>query len=385
MNLTLPAVSQTPGPQWASEINGDLTLLDAHDHTTGKGLPVPVAGLSIDDDLGFGGVHGIEQASFLGLYPQAVSPVGGTRLYANTSGNLFYNNGSGTPVQITNGASVSPGTSGSISGLSFPAAAKYDNGTSTFSFYGNEGASQLAPMEHGPLLLHTSVAGSQALQIQPSASMVSGYTLTLPPTLPASVTSFLATSTTGVQSNVAPDNSTIEISSNIVQIKAFGVDTTQLADLSVETVKLADGAVSPAKMGSARYDIGNTGTGAASFSSLPSSPDTIITELSVSLTIDTYRPIIAFCMSDQSTAANSYFKAASHDAQVMIRITPPSGPAVNASRVLLKKDVYYPASSVQCMFEPTMLGPHSVTVYVSSPGVSADLDVYYMKFAAYQI
>lgn len=55
MGLTVPVPGVTPGPTYATEISNDLILIDAHDHTTGKGVKVPTAGLNINANLSFNG------------------------------------------------------------------------------------------------------------------------------------------------------------------------------------------------------------------------------------------------------------------------------------------------------------------------------------------
>lgn len=45
MSLTLPTVSVTPGPLWATENNTAFTTIDSHDHTSGKGKLLAPASL----------------------------------------------------------------------------------------------------------------------------------------------------------------------------------------------------------------------------------------------------------------------------------------------------------------------------------------------------
>lgn len=58
MNLTLPFIGGDFN-NWGSELNGDLSAIDLHDHTTGKGVKVPTAGLNINADLSFNGFSAI--------------------------------------------------------------------------------------------------------------------------------------------------------------------------------------------------------------------------------------------------------------------------------------------------------------------------------------
>jgi hypothetical protein len=113
MNLTLPVVSQTPGPTWASEINADLSLIDSHNHTSGQGLLVPVAGLDINSDLSLD-THALTDVTKVVLLNGASAT--NNSVYA-VSGNLWWTNGGGTPVQITSGNTVNVGATGNIGGI----------------------------------------------------------------------------------------------------------------------------------------------------------------------------------------------------------------------------------------------------------------------------
>lgn len=55
MNLDLPTVSTTIGPDWAQQLNeaigSDGTGIDGHDHSSGKGVPITPAGMDVTDDI----------------------------------------------------------------------------------------------------------------------------------------------------------------------------------------------------------------------------------------------------------------------------------------------------------------------------------------------
>lgn len=104
MNLDLPTVSVTLGPEWATMLNAALTTVDTHDHTSGKGKLITVAALSINDDLSFES-HAASDVLQLGLEDNVSSPPEPLQVYAK-DGDLYYNNGSAVPVQITDGGSV---------------------------------------------------------------------------------------------------------------------------------------------------------------------------------------------------------------------------------------------------------------------------------------
>ena len=53
MNLNIPVVGFTPGPTWATLTNADWNLVAAHDHSSGKGVPIGPSGIYINADLSF--------------------------------------------------------------------------------------------------------------------------------------------------------------------------------------------------------------------------------------------------------------------------------------------------------------------------------------------
>lgn len=107
MNLDLPVVSVTLGPEWATELNTALETIDEHDHTSGKGTAIPTAGIDIDADLDLNSFRLIGAMS-LQLEAQGSPLSGGTNVNSlNVSaGNLYFTNGSGTAVQLTDGNSI---------------------------------------------------------------------------------------------------------------------------------------------------------------------------------------------------------------------------------------------------------------------------------------
>lgn len=107
MNLTLPTVSVTLGPTWATEINTALTTIDDHDHTSGKGRQVPTTGLNINADLSFGGYKATTlKSTQFSSQASALSGASEANATYSLNGDLYFVNGSGVGVQITSGGSV---------------------------------------------------------------------------------------------------------------------------------------------------------------------------------------------------------------------------------------------------------------------------------------
>lgn len=117
MNLVLPDVSVTAGPQWATLLNAAYALIDSHDHTTGNGVKVTPAGLNISSDLTFA-QNNATNLRTVRLYPNnsfTPSVSDRTCLYA-LSGELYYIDANGNNVQLTLNGAVD--ISGSITALS---------------------------------------------------------------------------------------------------------------------------------------------------------------------------------------------------------------------------------------------------------------------------
>lgn len=107
MSLQLPTVSVTLGPTWATYLNTALETIDSHDHSSGKGTRVTPAGLNINADLEMNG-NDLTEVRSIRLENHSGSLVGASDLGAvyAYAGNLYYNNSSGTPIQLTSGGGL---------------------------------------------------------------------------------------------------------------------------------------------------------------------------------------------------------------------------------------------------------------------------------------
>lgn len=198
MDLDLPTVSATVGPDWASDLNTALTVVDAHDHTSGSGVQVPSAGIDINADLTFNDDYNAidlrstrfdAQGSALG----EVTDIG--CLYV-AGVDLYYNDGNGNQIQLTAGGALNAASIGGIGGdyTTSDASVFYTSASQKFTFW--QDTNTAANMDMGPILLRKTSASSAAITIQPAAGLASGWTLTLPTAAPAS-TSFVAIDSSG--------------------------------------------------------------------------------------------------------------------------------------------------------------------------------------------
>ncbi len=109
MGLTVPTASLTTGPDYAEQISEDLEILDGHGHTGAPddGVQIVAAALNINSDVSWqsNDITSLRSARF--TEQSAVLASGGdTGCIYDKSGDLYWNNGSGTAVQVTSGAGL---------------------------------------------------------------------------------------------------------------------------------------------------------------------------------------------------------------------------------------------------------------------------------------
>lgn len=107
LNLILPVPTVTLGPAWASQINTAFEVIDAHDHSSGKGVRIPTAGLNINADLDFNENAALD-LELANLIDRDSSPTGSAFATSVSvfDGDLYYTNASGVAVQLTTGGSI---------------------------------------------------------------------------------------------------------------------------------------------------------------------------------------------------------------------------------------------------------------------------------------
>ncbi len=193
MGLAVPTVGVDPGPDWANNLNADLTVLDSHNHAPGSGVQINPNGININQDLPFNNNNATLLRS-VRFNPQSttlalITDIG--CLY-ETGVDLYYNDGNGNQIRITQSGGIA-GTPGSIGGLVPPASVTYVSVDKTFVF--QSAASTPANIDVASIILRNLVANSKGLTLSPPNAMANDYTITLP-ALP-STTSVLTMDTSG--------------------------------------------------------------------------------------------------------------------------------------------------------------------------------------------
>lgn len=281
MNLPIPVVGVDTGPDWANNINACFTIIDGHDHSSGNGVPITPAGLSIITDLSILN-NNISQARSVRFQAQLSPLAESTDLGCiyESGVDLYYNDGNGNQIRITESGGVA-GTPGSISNLTSPASASYVAASSTFVWQSD--TNKAANMDAGSLIVRKLTTSSPGITIQAPSSLASNYALVLP-ALPASQKFMTLDASGNMAAPWAVDNSTIEVaSSTTVQVKDSGITTAKINDLAVTTAKINTGAVTQAKV--ANRAVANPA--AAGEIALSSSTGTFTTNSSTYVTVET--------------------------------------------------------------------------------------------------
>lgn len=199
MNLVLPDVGVTAGPTWATLLNAAMNLIDSHDHSSGKGSRIPTAGLNINADLELNGFNLTEILAT--VFNSQAGTLGQTltsRVYV-VGNELYFNDGVGNAVKITNAGAVNVSGSNGIGGDyggGNPAALNFVEATSTYEFYENPAGSSRGNILFGALdmnsrfsALSNSLAGNLTITSTDNTFIIlvdtsAGRTITLPdPTL----------------------------------------------------------------------------------------------------------------------------------------------------------------------------------------------------------
>ncbi len=297
MNLSIPAVGIDPGPEWATDLNNSLNLIDQHNHTPGYGVQVPPAGLNINTDLTF------QSNNATNLRSVRFSPQGSVLsgaldlgcLYEVTN-DLYYNDGAGNNIRLTINGSIA-GTTGSISGLVPPASASYSSFTDTFVFQSNTNTP--ANLDGASINLRNLVANSPALTLSPP-TLSSSYTLTLP-TIPGS-TGLLTIDNTGVISSVT------QIGNSFIAANA-------IATSNIQSQAITQGLLAPRATGST-VAAGGFATSASIAYTTPSG-GTYYTVPNATVTITTTgRPVFIGFMQDPSNPTQQAVVQISNTANV---------------------------------------------------------------------
>lgn len=234
MALPIPVVGVDPGPDYATNLNNSLSIIDGHNHSAGSGVPITPSGLNISTDLPFNG-NNLTLARSLRMSAQT-SPLSEATdlgcLYVSGV-DLYYNDISGNQIQITQSGGIA-GSPGSIANLTSPASASYVSANSTFVW--QSAANTSALLDCGSILMRNATASSNAMTINPPSAMGSSFGITFP-VLPPTQNIMTMDASGNIGASYVLDNATLQVSSNTLSVRQ--ISTPQMVDGSVTLPKLA--------------------------------------------------------------------------------------------------------------------------------------------------
>lgn len=182
MSMPVPTVSTDPGPDWATNINSCLSVIDSHTHTSGQGVQITSDAINVNADLPMSN-NNLTTAKSVRFTSQSAALAGASDIGClyESGVDLYYNDGNGNQIRVTQSGSVA-GSSGTITGLpSGTASAAYSGGT--FSFL--QATSTPASLSNGSVKIGREDTSGFGVTIGASGSQAADYSLTLPVALPA--------------------------------------------------------------------------------------------------------------------------------------------------------------------------------------------------------
>lgn len=241
MSLIIPGVGTEDGPQYATDINNSLTIIDQHNHSIGSGVQITPSGLNINSSLPMNN-NSLTLTSAVTFQAQLTDA---TNLSLYTKGVDFYLvDGNGNVIRLTQSGSVS-GSSGTITGLpSGTASASFGAGTFVFQASTNTAAN----IDGGSFILRNNTASSFGLTLQPPNALASNFAITLP-SIPAQ-TNVMTLDASGNMGSITYDavgQAMTSVGANAIGVSMTATGANAVADSRTRTVSSTVGAGGVAK------------------------------------------------------------------------------------------------------------------------------------------
>lgn len=319
MNLPVPIVGQELGPQWATDINNSLSIIDAHTHSAGSGVQINPAGLNINSDLTFSDNNATQLRSSRYQPQSALLSLPADIGAVYVSGvDLYFNDVNGTQIRLTQSGSI-VGTAGSITGLVPPASVTYSSISETFVFQSD--VVTPANLDAASVTIRDLVASSHGVTLEAPVALGSDYSLVLP-TLPGAL-SLMTLDAAGNMGTVTPDNSTIQFNSGTLRVVPGGITTTQIAAATILGSNIAAATITSSNIAAATITgsniaattVGPTNLTTFNFSgpsassggfSTASASSVPVPALSLTINCSGVRPILAIIQSAAAAGGQIY-------------------------------------------------------------------------------
>ena len=185
MSIVLPTLGADIGT-WDDKINAALTLVDAHDHKSGKGLRINTTAIEIDADLTIAGyaLTNVGKAAFTAV--TALASGSKTFFVSSADNELYWRSNGGTNIQVTSGSTLNISLVGGIAGdyTSVGAEVAYDDSNDRYTFK-QEGTKPWARIACGPVrIFEYNTLETVYVELAVDAALASSYTITLPAAVP---------------------------------------------------------------------------------------------------------------------------------------------------------------------------------------------------------
>ena len=187
MSLVTPTLGGDSGV-WDDRINACLGLVDAHDHTSGKGVAIVSAALNINADVAWAsyGLTGVGRVDFNTV---AALAAGANVLFVSSAdGELYWRNTGGTNVKLTSGSTLNISLVGGIAGdyTAVGAEVAFSDADQVYTFKDQSSPTKKwARMASGPVRIYENDTTETVYVEQVvAAALASSYTVTWPAALP---------------------------------------------------------------------------------------------------------------------------------------------------------------------------------------------------------
>lgn len=204
MGMDLPTEDADSGV-WDLKLNAAMVVADAHDHTAGKGVRVPSAGININANLPAGGF------SFTGVgsvdFDAIALPSSGARRAFFVGNDFYVRDAAGVNIKLTSGGTINASAVGGFGGdyVGVGALADYDDANDTYRFRQELGAGvrQWGILGTGGVDLYEYKAApaggavTTRVRLSSPAALGASYALTFPAAVPGS-TALVQVSAAGV-------------------------------------------------------------------------------------------------------------------------------------------------------------------------------------------
>jgi hypothetical protein len=225
MNLTLP-VDGGSANVWNVILDQVFIQIDAHDHSTGKGVAISSTGLNIVADVPFAGNSptGLKASVFNAVAAASVSLYANALFTNSSDNNLYFRNSGGTNVQLTSGPSA------------YGAGARTLNVPAVMAHTTSGGAATVTPLTMSVVLSTDANTVGYPLQIEIGA-VINSWKLFLQKTSAAgTITAQLkkCVGATGVVSSLGASANNSANNPGFVSLTASGINYTTVAGESYQ-------------------------------------------------------------------------------------------------------------------------------------------------------